>query len=111
MNAGTGTFTAPRKGTYFFSFSGAAYFSSATSGYLNLALMLNGDPVGEGDADSRSGDRELETLSIQSLLDLNEGDQVWVSITGLANAVVQDSEKHVSHFTGWIVTEDISLTP
>ena len=79
MNLASGVFTAPKSGTYFFSFSGVAHISASSSAPLRLGLFIhlyrNGIAVGSGEADDYSVTDEHETVSIQSTLDFNMG--VW----------------------------------
>lgn len=110
MDLTSGIFTAPRSGRYFFSLSGVAIISTPSYGYVYLGLILNNQTVGEGTADSRLGDREMETFSLQTVLNLSVGDQVWIKISGLVNAVLQDSNNHLTHFTGWLIEEDVLRT-
>jgi hypothetical protein len=77
MNLSTGKFTAPADGTYFFSFTGHAGFSTSTS-LLSLAvgLYLNGNHIGLSNVDEYQSAKWQETpLTLQSTLSLQKGDQ------------------------------------
>jgi hypothetical protein len=107
MNVQKGIFTAPRSGVYFFAYSGVATLS-APNGYIDIALMVNGNPVGTAECHSKTGGNEWETYSLQSTIDLKAGDQVWLQIVVLNSAVIQDNNDHFTHFTGWMLQEHIS---
>jgi hypothetical protein len=70
--------------------------------------MVNSNPVGYGECTSQTGREEWQTYSIQSTVDLKAGDQVWVKISSLNSAVLHDEAKQFTHFTGWMLQEDLS---
>ncbi len=105
MNLSSGIFTAPRTGKYFFSFSGIKKSLSTNSNYIKLALLLNGGWVGK--ALSYNNDN-YETYSLQAALNLQAGDQIWVIIDDMTGAFLYDDGQHFTHFTGWLLQEDIS---
>ena len=100
MNKGSGKFTAPKNGIYFFSLSGLAYFSA--SGSFHLALYLNNNVVGRAFSDHTNGG--YGTFALQSTLSLKAGDQVWLASTAQSNAIWNGNG--YTHFTGWLVQED-----
>jgi hypothetical protein len=114
MNLTSGIFTAPRPGTYFFSFMGHARFppSSETS-YLLVQLAvcfyLNGDQIGAGMVDEgNTVVYQNSPLTLQSTLNLKSGDQVWVAIINMSNDVILDEDtEHLTHFTGFVLEEEI----
>jgi len=47
-------------------------------------------------------------LLVHSTLNLKKGDQVWVAIWGKsADVNLYDSLSHHTHFTGWMLEEEI----
>ena len=109
MNLGTGKFTAPREGTYFFSFSGNVRMGSTTKdGWVDIDLILNGNRVGRGKAQLTQGLSD-DAYSLQSTLHLQKGDQVWVA-NYRNRAYMYDDGAHSTHFTGWLLEEDIALS-
>lgn len=111
MDLTSGIFTAPRAGTYFFSFTGMGHFitSSATRVYVYVGLFVNGDKIGSGLVDeANTVSYQNSPLMIQSTLNLKEGDQVWTAITAVTTGMyLHDSTNHYTHFSGWMLDEDI----
>jgi len=103
MNGKTGKFTAPRNGVYFFAFNGIAVITAAEGG-MNVALMVNGNPVGTAQCKSHAGN-EWENLALQSTIELKAGDQVWLQITSISTGVIL---YQVPAFTGWLLQENLS---
>jgi hypothetical protein len=108
MDMSSGKFTAPRTGTYFFSSTTLIGFptSSSTVHYLILGIFLNGVEIG------RSWNDEANTVAsqeapvvVQSTVNLQQGDQVWLQITGITAGVAMHS---VRSFTGWLLQENLS---
>jgi hypothetical protein len=107
MNIKTGKFSAPRKGVYFFAFSGVSVINSAP-GWLDAGLMVNSVQIGRAHSDSFAG-KEWETLTLQSTIELKAGDSVWLQILFSNGAYLQDtSEGLFTHFSGWLLQEDLS---
>ena len=113
MNLSTGKFTAPRPGTYFFSFTGLASFPASASSsqvFLHVGLYLNGGLIGLGDVqDSNTVANQCSPLTVQSTLNLKKGDQVWVAIYDRSTgAYLWDADdEHYNHFTGFMLEEEI----
>jgi hypothetical protein len=110
MDLQTGKFTAPRPGIYFFSFAGMAQFPASSSKvYLGVFLYLNGGRIGLGwVSESNTVAYQNSPLSVQSTLNLTKGDQVWVAISDISTGVnLADNSNHNTHFTGFILEEEI----
>ncbi|XP_050950132.1 complement C1q tumor necrosis factor-related protein 3-like [Labeo rohita] len=97
-NAGTGIFTAPVKGVYFFSFSG----HNKTSRAMALRLVKNGESltVVYNHALTNAGGR-FESLSNSITLMLEKGDQISMHLW--ANTWVFDNHDSLTLFTGHLV--------
>lgn len=107
MNLTSGIFTAPRNGNYFFSLSGIAMMQSPSNARFHLSLLLNGQNIGHAVSDTFG--TQYETYSLVATLPLKAGDKIWLQLpTGNANAFLHDVNNHYTHFTGWLLQEDIS---
>ena len=109
----SGIFTAPRTGTYFFSFIGLPEFpTSSTLSQMLIALFRNGNAVGLGvSEEANSLQSQNEQLSIQSTLTLNAGDKIWVEITSVgAGIFLHDDNRNYNHFNGRLLEEEFSLS-
>ena len=113
MNLTSGIFTAPRAGTYFFSFIGMASFpySSSTALYLEVDLYLNGYSIGSGRVEEpNTANLQWSPLVVQSTLNMKASDRVWVQIVERFPMDVSlfDDKNHYTHFTGWMLEEDFA---
>ncbi len=109
----SGIFTAPRTGTYFFSFIGfPQYFASTSLFRMTVALVLNGNRIGVGEAEEANTLlNQNDQVSLQSTLSLKPGDKIWIEIVDMsAGMYLFDGNNHYSHFSGWLLEEEFSLS-
>jgi hypothetical protein len=114
MDLASGIFTAPRPGIYFFSFAGTARLSSSSS-YVGFYshLYLNGNIIGSSyDQETYAPVDQRSPLTLQSTLNLKKGDRVWVTIdySGSSSALWDNSFDHSTHFTGFMLEEEIAAS-
>jgi hypothetical protein len=128
INLTTGIFTAPRAGSYFFAFSGLAEFPKFSGLlYIGVDLYLNGHLTGRTfieDVNTVAG--QYSPLSFQTTLKLKQGDEIWLQIDTVSpliepqiprqlpsvvkSVLLFDDFRHFTHFTGWMLDEDVSLS-
>jgi hypothetical protein len=102
MDLRSGKFTAPRPGIYFFSFAGTVYLKSSS---FHSYLYLNGNSIGSSNVYEYNVNKYSQ-MSFQWTLNLKKGDQVWVQISG-SDSFLHDNSNHYTHFTGFMLEEEI----
>jgi hypothetical protein len=110
MDLTSGKFTAPRPGTYFFSFAGLAHLKSSVS-VLLFALFLNGNLIGASCVrENNVPVDQYSPVTLQSTLNLKTGDQLWVEMgywDNSSSSLFDMPFHHFTHFTGFMLEEEI----
>jgi hypothetical protein len=108
MDLTSGKFTAPRPGTYFFSFTGVALLESPSVAWFHSSLYLNGNLIGSSFVRHENGVDQYSPLTLQSTMNLEKGDQLWVEISySDSSSFLWDNSYHLTHFTGFMLEEEI----
>jgi len=96
----TGIFTVPVSGIYHFDFSA---IKSVSSIILWIRLQVNGANVAVAYTYQSTEDSN-DVVSLSASLRLAAGDKVNLF---LVNGLLLDNSDHCTHFTGWLVEEEL----
>jgi hypothetical protein len=108
-NSGTGRFTAPVGGKYFFSFTGLVKFPGYSSLVRTEIGLFKNDAefIGFSESDENfSSGFQYETISLQSTLELIKGDQIWVGISSISSGASLEGN-YYTHFNGFLLEQTL----
>lgn len=102
MNLASGIFTVPMDGIYHFQFSGMKPFNTE---FFYVFLQVNGNFIGGAGTSNDVNTGTYESYSLTASLKLKTGDRV--GLRNVAGSEVYDNDNFKTHFTGWLVEEDL----
>lgn len=108
MNLTSGVFTAPVPGTYHFAFSAV---KDLFPDHLVISIRLNGKEQGRAytehfNQNNLTAIKTKASLSLSAVLYLQAGDQVNMR-NEYGGSILDQENYHHTHFTGWLVNEEL----
>ena len=74
-----------------------------------MDLVLNGNAIGRAQTNTSADDHAFHTCSLDSILELKAGDQVWLSVQSFQSSTeLFDNGEHFTHFTGFLLQENVA---
>jgi len=101
MNLNTGVFTSPVPGIYHFEFSAQ---KAKTDFILSVVLQVNEASIGMAETKLYRADENSNSISLTASLRLKANDRVRIL---RINGDLFDDQNHHTHFTGWLVEEEL----
>jgi hypothetical protein len=84
----------------------AGFSSTSQTKGLKIAFYLNGNYLSTAEVGEANTPGHSSTLTMQSTLSMQKGDQIWLQIWSISPGVtLWDSNYHHNHFTGFLLHE------
>jgi hypothetical protein len=96
----SGIFVAPKTGKYLFAYSGLSEVKSVA----RVELQVKTDTKDWSRVGQAWGGLEVQTFSLQSILELDKGNQIRLM---LLEGAIRDHASHYTNFSGQLLEEDI----
>lgn len=101
MNLESGVFTSPVSGIYHFEFSAQ---KAKSDHILKVALQVNEVTIGVAETNLMRAEENLNSISLTASLQLTANDRVRLY---KFDGELYDDQSHHTHFTGWLIEEDL----
>ena len=107
MDLATGVFTAPRPGTYFFTFTAVHADDGNYNKPIDVEMQLNGVVVGTARNWLEPSSKDDIPATVHSTLKLETNDKIRLYLRD--GVLVEYSGGHDTHFTGMLLEEELPL--